>query len=461
MEIKNVLILGIGGVGYHLARRLIHEGYDVTIIEADADLIRFANENLDARVISGNAMEHGCWKAARAEKMDLLLAVTNNDSLNMLASLIADRFGIPRKIARVRSLDFGGEDSLLSTEHIKTDLLIHPEELVAQEIARLVRRTAANDVIQIGQGQMKVFGMRVLENSSLVNKSIKEISELYPNIPLRIITIARGITTIIPKQDEIIYPYDTVFIMLIGEDLPKLMSVMGIQQRNIYRVMILGGGMVGRRVAELLEKYVKVTLIEKDAKKAEELSTSLKNTEVLNGDGTDANILIMAGLMDMETYIATTSKNETNIISCLLAKHLMNKQNRDPNGGLGKTIALVNKEDYLVLSSTIGLDVALSAKISAANEILKFIHRGGLLSVAHLHGVDAEVVEFEASAESPIVRKPLHKLSSILGDGILIGGIIRDNTWNVAMENTQIQDKDRVIVVCTSHALKDVRRLFQ
>ena len=128
---ENILILGLGGVGYYLAKRLAHEGYAITVIEAENKLIREADGNLDARLIKGNAMSIDCWRGANAEKMDYLIAVTDNDAVNMMASTIAHRFGIPHKIARVRSLEFGNEDSLLTDEDLKIDLIIHPEELPA------------------------------------------------------------------------------------------------------------------------------------------------------------------------------------------------------------------------------------------------------------------------------------------------------------------------------------------
>ncbi|MCK4767448.1 MAG: NAD-binding protein [Desulfobacula sp.] len=133
-KLTNILILGLGGVGYYLAKRLVHEGYAITVIEQDSGSIRHADGNIDARLIQGNAMSIECWRETDAAKMDYLIAVTDNDAVNMMACMIADRFGIPRKIARVRSLEWGGEDSFLSTDDLKIDLIIHPEELAAQEI---------------------------------------------------------------------------------------------------------------------------------------------------------------------------------------------------------------------------------------------------------------------------------------------------------------------------------------
>ena len=118
---QNILILGLGGVGAYLAKRLVHEGYAVTAIEPDSRLIRHTDSQLDARLIKGSAMSIDCWREANADAIDVLIAVTDNDAVNMLAAMIADRFGIPRKIARVRSLDFGGDNSLLKTADLKIE----------------------------------------------------------------------------------------------------------------------------------------------------------------------------------------------------------------------------------------------------------------------------------------------------------------------------------------------------
>ena len=150
---ENTLILGIGGVGMHLAQRLVHEGYPITVIESDPELLENASESLDARLICGNAMQLSSWHEANAEDMGLMIAATNNDSTNMLSSLIADKFGIDRKIVRSRSLDFTN-DSIFSPDELKIDLMVHPEELVAQEIYRLVKRSSCNDLTAVGEGNM-------------------------------------------------------------------------------------------------------------------------------------------------------------------------------------------------------------------------------------------------------------------------------------------------------------------
>ena len=459
-ESTNILILGLGGVGLYLAKRLVHEGYAITVIESDGGLIRQAEGNLDARLIQGNAMSIQCWREASADKMDYLIAVTDNDAVNMMASLIADRFGIQRKIARVRSLEFGADGSILNTKDLKIDLIIHPEELAAQEIVRLIKLRSGTDIIDVAEGQIQVMATRIHDASPLAYRRLQEISQEHRDFPFRIVAVARGITTIIPGGEDELLPQDQAFFMASTENLPRLMEMTGVQQQKRHHVMILGGGLVGRRLAELLGESFDVRLIEKDEKIAQELSFALENAEVLHGDGSDTNVLLAAGLLDMDTFITATGENETNIMSCVLAKHIMNTHNNHPKAKQRKSIALVNKEDYLVLAATMGSDIALNKKILAGNEILKFIRRGELISVAHLHGFDAEVVELVAAPKSPITRKPLSKLDTSYYGKIMIGAIYRNGAWQVAVGDTHIHSDERVIVVCISPHLKDVQKLF-
>ena len=207
---ENILILGLGGVGFYLARRLSREGYNITVIESSGDLINEAVEHIDALLIKGDGMDVDCWRTANAENMDFLIAVTDNDAVNIVSSMIADGFGIPRKIARVRSLDFGNGDSILNTREVKIDLIIHPEELAAQEIVRLIKRTAGNEIIDIAQGQLQVMATRIHEKSPLANRTLRDISQMHQGLPFRVAAIARGINTIIPGGGDELLPQDQV-----------------------------------------------------------------------------------------------------------------------------------------------------------------------------------------------------------------------------------------------------------
>ena len=452
---ERILILGLGGVGYYLARRLSHEGHAITVIESDPDLIRRADGEIDARLVRGDAMSFGCWRDALAEPMDTLIAVTDNDAVNILSSLIAHRSGILRKIARVRSLELWDPDRLMSAEDLNIDLIIRPEELAAQEIHRLLKMRAGNVVIDIADGQMQVLSTPIAEGSALAHETIKTISMRNEEVAFRAVAIARGINTVIPDGDYEVLPGDHVFFLADAREIPKLMALADVTAERRHKVLIVGGGGVGTRAAQLLEDSFPVRIIEQDERRAEELSHQLRRAECLHGDGSDADTLIQAGLLDMDTIVTATGDNETNVMTSVLAKHLF----ADRGVGVGRTIALVKREGYLVLASSLGADVVLNKKVLAGNEILKYIRRGQLLSVGHLHGCDAEVVELVAEAKAPIVGVPLYQVGGTRGK-LLIGGVRRDGEWEIAVGSTVVKAGDRVIGICASRHLPELQRLL-
>ena len=456
---ENILILGLGGVGDFLAKRLSHEGHAITIVEQFPDAINRADGEIDARLIRGDAMSFECWLEADAKKMDYLIAVTDDDAVNIIGSLIADRLGIRQKIARVRSLALWEKEAPLRAEDVKIDLVIRPEELAAREIARLLKLRAGNVVFDIAGGRMQVVGTRIAQDSPLAGIKLMELSQKYNHFYFRVVSIARGINTIIPSGEEELLPGDNAFILARTEDLSKVLELAREPSDEAHhRVMIIGGGGVGSRVAEILEKTFPVRLIERDPGRAEELSHRLKHTELLNGDGSDMKTLLQAGLLDMDTIVAATSDNETNIMSCVMAKNVFKDRANEFDGKRFRSIALVDREEYLVLASTMGADVVLSKKVLAANEILKYIRRGELLSVAHLHGLDAEVVELVVGKNAPITQKPLHQIDGTKGK-IIIGGFARDNGWQTAVGFTHLRAGDKLIAICTSDHLRDLQRL--
>jgi len=456
---ENILILGLGGVGYYLARRLAHEGYAITAIETDREKLRRADAEVDIRLIRGDAMNFATWKEADAKSMDYLIAVTDNDAVNMMSSLIAHRLGIQRKIVRVRSLEIWERRAFLTPEDLHIDLVIRPEELTAQEMVRLIKICAGNVIFDIADSTMQVIGTDIGEESALARMQIKDISCRYDDFYFRVVSIARGIQTLIPTGDDEILPQDHVYILVRKRDVPRLMELVGVSRRRRHRVMVVGGGKIGSRVAQLLEGTQPVRIIERNERRAEALSFRLNKTEILHGDGSDADTLIQAGLLDMDTIITATEDNETNIMTSALAKHLIRSQEGGVVGTEGKTITLVKKMEYPVLAATMGSDIVLNKKSLAGNEIIKYIRRGKLLSVVHLHGFEAEVVELVAGKDAPITKKPLSNLDVMKGK-IIIGGFCRKGKWEIAVGNTRIHPGDKVLAICTSSHLKDLQGLI-
>jgi len=456
---ESILILGLGGVGFYLAKRLSHEGYEITIIESDPEKIRHADGEIDGRLIRGDALSFDTWREARAEGMDFLIAATDNDAVNLLACQIAERCGVKRKIARIRNVALWEPDALLKKADVHVDLVIRPFELTAREIARLLKMRSGEVVIDVGDGQMAVVAVEVKPGGDLDGATLRELAQRFEGFDFRVVAITRGIQTIVPGGDATLQANDHIFILGRADSLGPLTALAGVSANQRHRVMVVGGGLIGRRVAELLEGVYPVTLLERNEAKAEELSHLLKKTTVLCGDGSDAATLKQAGLLEMDEIVTATADNETNIMTSVLAKHLFQSRS-GVDGAAGKTIALVYREQYQVLASTMGSDVVLNPKLLAGNRILKYVRRGRLLSVAHLHGCDAEVVEIVAEPGSPITRKPLMELNG-MKDRIIIGGVHRGGRWLVAVGSTHIAAGDRVVCICGSQWLPDLQKLFR
>ncbi|MCK9174992.1 MAG: Trk system potassium transporter TrkA [Desulforhopalus sp.] len=460
---ENILILGLGGVGLYLAKRLIDDEQAVTIIESNPQLIAFAEGQIDARLIQGDAMSIRCWKNAGVNQIDYMIAVTDNDAVNMMAARIAHRLGIPRNIARVRSLEFGQPDSLLTAEDLNLDLIIHPEELVSQEIVRTIQTSDSNEIIELAESKILILATGIAPRSPIAGLTLQELAARYHDIPFRVAAIARGIRTIIPYGQQKLHPGDHIAIMFPAAFRDQVLEFTSTAQKRQQRVLILGGGLVGARVAELLNKQVAVTLLEKDADRAKLLSEQLKGVELLHGDGSRLDVLAEAGIQAADTLVTCTGDNETNIMTSLLGKHLYSIEDDEETDEKRKklhTISLVGKEDYLILAASTGTDIALNKKVLAANEIVKFIRSSEFHSVAHLHGFDVEVVELTPMPKAPVTRKPLSKLDPIFRDKMIIGAIHRRGEWEIAMGDTQIEANEPVVVICPSMLLKDVRKLF-
>jgi len=454
---ERILLVGLGGVGYHLARRLSQDGHHLTIIEQEPTQIARADAELDARLIPGDAMDVACWRRAEASTMGTLIAVTDNDAVNVLAAQIGHHLGIRQKIARIRSLAVWEESPLISAADLSIDLVIRPEELAAEEIHRLLKMRAGNVVVDVGEGEMQVVATHVTPSSPLCRHSVRELAALNGHLDFRIVCVARDINTIIPDGDFKILPDDHVYILGHCHDMPALMKLAQLTHDARHNVLIVGGGLIGERVAALLQDTYPVTLLEQNAERAEVLSHRLRKTECLHGDGSEADVLIQAGLMTTDTIVAATSDNETNIITSVLAKHLMEHRSPDPHSEHVKTIALVQREEYLVLASAMGADVAVNKKVLASNEILRFIRRGQVLAVAHLHGCDAEVVELVADAGSRVTQRPLQDLDLT---GIIIGAVYRGGAWKIATGTTRLATGERAVGICSSLRLGELQALF-
>ncbi len=443
-----IVIIGAGEVGFYLAQRLSLEKHDLVIIDNDPEKCAHAQEALDVAVIEGNASSQGVLKEAGLDSADMLIAASGVDEINLIACMIASKMGVKRKIARVRNPDYYEKSSILKPEDLGVDLFIHPEEEVIEEITRLLMRASASEVIEFEDGKIMVVGLKLDDRCPNLNRPLKEIGSEEERGNIRVVAMLKGEKTIIPTGEDYFSKNDQIFVIAKRESLSHVLSLTGKTDQKLERIMILGGGKIGRGLAEKLERQIEVILVESNREKSVKIASRLKRTAVYQADGTEIDTLAREGLLNMDAFIAVTSDDENNILSCLLAKHL----------GIHKTIALVNKPTYIPLLPVIGIDSTVNVRLSTASAILRFIRRGTILSAATFHGIDAEAIEFEVTRSSRVIGKPLKDLG--LPKGSLVAAVVRKGEVFIPHGKSSLEPGDKVIVFALPKAISAIDKRF-
>lgn len=443
-----IIIVGAGEVGSYLAKLLSQEGHDIVVMDRREESLARIREGLDVMSIRGSGSEVHDLQEAGAKDADMLIAVTSIDEVNFVACFLAHRLGTKKTILRVDEHDrFFGHGSL-KPEDVGIDIVISPDNLAAAEIVRLIRRSAATDVLEFADGRIQIIGLKLDKESPMINRKLRDLTKEYDELPFRTVAISRGIRTIIPTGEDEFKKGDQIFVVAKTEYVGEMLKLSGKESVKFDNIMILGGSGIGMNVAESLQGEMAVKLIESSKEISLQLADRLEKTMVIRGEGKDIDLLATEGIMDMDAYIAVTKDEEDNILSCLMAKHL----------GVKKAIAHVEKLDYIPLANTIGIDALVNKKLSAANEILKSIRKGQIVSIATLHGVDAEVIEMVAQKGATVTKKPLKDLK--FPDGAIIGCIIHNGSVSIPTGASRINPGDRIVVFTLPTALKEVEKFF-
>ncbi|MFN3872878.1 MAG: Trk system potassium transporter TrkA [Ignavibacterium sp.] len=445
----HVIIAGMGDVGYQLAKQLSSENNDIVAIDLDHDRLHYTDQMADILTIEGSSTSIKVLEEAKIEKADLLVAVTSSEEVNIATAILGKKLGAKKTVARISNAEYLDPRHGVNFNEIGIDFMIYPEELAALETVNLINRTAATDIIEFENGKLQVIGLRIDKNAPIIHKTLSEISKQYSTFDFRVVAIYRNFRTIIPKGNDKFLPNDQIFVISKSEALETVLKLAGKENIKFDNIMILGGGKIGRRVASLLSNKMTVKLIDSNPEKAFELADELPNTLVIQGDGRDIDLLAQEGIIDVDAFIAVTEDAETNIITCLMAKHL----------GVKKVIALVDKVEYVPLTQTIGLDSLINKKLIAANNIVRFIKKGEIISYSSLEGIDAVVMEFVAQPGSKITEENIAE-SDFPKDAI-IGGFIRKNESFIALGSSKINAGDKVVVFSLPEAVGKIEKFFK
>ena len=448
-----VVVVGAGDIGLQLSKRLGHEQHDIHLIEADRDKVLRASEQLDAFVVEGNGASLANLREAGIEQAAVLAAVTDNDEVNLMACRLAKKIGVETTIARVRSDEFTRPDFILSPRELGTDTIIHPERETADAVVRLLHRSNATCAVEFEGGKIQMLGLPLERSSALLNVPLAELLERHNHPPMRIVAIERNHHTLVPGGGDQLLNGDQVFVVCDPDYIPTFVELTGNKPLPMRNVMILGGGMIGRFIAQdvgdrHIKPHANVKIIEGDQRRAQRIADDIPHALVIHGDGTDLDLLRSEGLNEMDAFVAVTGDDERNIITSLLAKQLH----------VPRVIAMVNKVEYFDVTPDLGLDALVSKQLLTVNAVQRTISRRDVASIASVPGLNASVTEYIAQRRSRITRRPLSKIN-FPADAI-VGAVMKNGHMEIPSGDTQIEAGDRAVVFALSHAAQEAERLF-
>ena len=449
-----IVILGAGQVGASVAESLVSEHNDITVVDLDAARLHALQDRLDLRTVIGSASHPSVLTEAGIEDADLLIAVTQSDETNLVAcKLAAKLFNVPRRIVRVRATDFLNDEKVLGPDGFEVDLSICPEQVLTDYIVKLVEFPEALQVLDFAGGRVSLVAVRAYQGGPLVGHPIKDLRQHIPGIDTRIVAIFRKDAAVAPDGDTLVEANDEVFCLAAAKDIRQVMRELRRMDQPVKRVMIAGGGNIGLRLARALESGYSVRILEHNKRRCEALAAKLERTLVLNGDGTDEELLEEENVGEMDLFVAVTNDDENNIMSSLLAKRM----------GARRVVSLINRRSYVDLVQGAQIDIAISPAQATIGKLLAHVRRGDVVAVHSLRRGAAEALEAVVHGDRDSCRVTDRRIEEIdLPAGTTIGAIVRGEEVLMAHHDTRILAEDHVIVfVADKKILPRVERLFQ
>ncbi len=418
------------------------------MIDKDPEKVRRITENLDVQAILGSGTSPQMLRNLGIKEADILLAATDSDEVNLIACLLARNLNpYIIKVARVRNPEYLEEKELFGPDLLGVDQIINPESVMVDTIRNLMLVPEASDVIDFVDGRVKLIGITVGPDSPLTGRRLLSFKETGRDILVG--AILRGDQVIIPHGEDTIQADDLLYAVVRTDELDSIFKAFAIKDKELKRVIIVGAGQAGVTLARALDKNkVHVKIIDRDSQRCSDLAQKLDRVTVINGDGTDKDLLQEENIGGLDLLVALTGDEESNVLISLLAKGL----------GAKKTITRISKLSYIPLVSAIGLDTVISSRLSAIRAFLQYLRRGRIISVAPLKGEHAEAIEAEALETSDIINVPLSKVK--LPSGSLIGAIVRGDEIIVPGGSHEIKAGDRLIIFALQKALPKLEKLL-
>jgi len=443
-----IVIVGAGEVGFHIASRLALEKKDVVVIDKNPEALRRVFESLDVQAVQGCGSNPKILEEVGVKAADLLLAVTDSDETNLIACLFAGILSPTTiKLARIRGEEYLLYEGALREAPYGIDVLINPEAEAVKTVVRLLQVPGAVDVGEFAEGRIKVIGVRLDGTCSVNGTKLVDLRKKTGKQKILVVAIKREDRLIIPSGEDQLQRGDMIYFVSEEKELKAALKIFGKSSERFNRVLLVGGGNLGFKLAKALEGLsIHTKLIEKNPDRCRELAEQLDKVIVLHGDGSEQGVLEEENVRDMDVVATLTGDEETNILTSLLAQRL----------GAQKTVTRISKFSYFPLVSAIGLDHIVSSRLAAINTILQYVRRGKVLSAMALKGEEAEVLEAVALETSDVVGKPLRDIS--FPKGALVVSIIRGEEVIIPTGDSVIQPEDRIIILSTRQAIPQVEK---
>lgn len=452
----NIVIEGAGEIGSHLAKMLRAEANEVTVIDNDARRLNALSGYADVEVFQGNPSSIKTLRDAGVARADLFIAVYpfTTQEVNIVGALLAKQIGAKKVIARINDEDYLAAENRLLFKELGIELMFYPEKSAADEIVNSLKHVSSSDTMDFAHGKLQISVFKIDEDSPMVDLRLEEFIRMMTpeeTTLFRIIAISRDEKTIIPKFDTKFQFGDLLFTVSKREGMKSIIKYFGKAEKNIGRVMILGGTPLAEMVARTLSSQIEaVKIIEKDKERCLVLSERLPDTVmVVNGDGSDSDFLYEEGIRDYDAFISLTESDESNVLSCVVAKKF----------GVQRTVAEVENIEYIRLAEEMGVDTVINKKLITAGRIFKFTLSGKARFVKYLSGSNAEIIEYTVAPGSAITKKPIKELN--FPANAIIAGVIRGSESFIAVGDTRIEDYDRVAIFALPQTIKEIDKFFK
>ena len=449
-----IVIVGDGKVGYTLTKRLSQEGHDIVVIDNNRSVLLQSQEALDVAVVDGNGASVEVQREAGVGSSDLLIAATSGDETNLLCCMVARKLGCRHTIARVRNPEYDQQTRFLKDE-LGLSMVINPEKAAALEIFRLLQYPSFLKRDSFAKGSVELVELKIKENNVLANTRLDQFRTLS-NVNALVCAVERGGMVSIPKGNFSLQVGDKLTIATDAGDLVRLIKNLGVYTPKAQHVMIIGGSRTAKYLAQrLISSKVKLTIIEKNEKRCQELSETLPEATIVHGNGTEQGLLIEEGIRKMDAVVTLTGMDEENLIVSMFADYI----------GVPKSVTKINRTEYNNVYENKGIDSIVSPKLLTTNEIIRYVRAmddttgGSVVTLYRIVDGKAEALEFSIKNDAPYNNIPLHKLR--LKPDILIASIIRARKVIIPSGNDEIHKGDTVIIVTTTdHAIAELRDIF-